>query len=470
MNKKIISTLLTISLLASATLLGGCSATQPTNDTTSTVETDNSTEQDSTNTNDTQTADSSNVQTADSSDTQTADSSDTQTADSNDTQTADSSNVQTSDSPTNVSNENTQLSAGTYTTTIGEKEVTLSGAYIVDGIDATITGGTYESTSSDQNVFLVVNGGSLTITDASIKKSGDSTQSDSTRTSDVSDDYNFYGLNSVVLVVGEGSSATINGCEVNSTSEGSNAIFATDSGKIDIDTINITTTGNSSRGLDATYKGTITANNVNISTAGAHCAPIATDRGGGTITVNGGSLKAAGDGSPCVYSTGDISVSNVTGVSEVSQAVVIEGKNSATLTNCNLTANGNNGVMMYQSMSGDAADSDAATTSSTLNLTDTTLTNNVTDGPMFYITNTSAIINCNNSTLENTSTTLITASAGNWGTEGSNGGSLTFNATNQVLSGLIEADSISSVNVSLGNYASFEGTTSGSTVAVSQAQ
>ena len=68
---------------------------------------------------------------------------------------------------------NTPLSAGTWSGTIGDKQVTLSGAYLVDGITATIDGGTCESTAADQTVFLVVNGGSLSITNARIAKSGD---------------------------------------------------------------------------------------------------------------------------------------------------------------------------------------------------------------------------------------------------------------------------------------------------------
>lgn len=68
---------------------------------------------------------------------------------------------------------NTPLSAGTWSGTIGDKQVTLSGAYLVDGITATIDGGTFESTAADQTVFLVVNGGSLSITNARIAKSGD---------------------------------------------------------------------------------------------------------------------------------------------------------------------------------------------------------------------------------------------------------------------------------------------------------
>ena len=64
-----------------------------------------------------------------------------------------------------------------------------------------------------------------------------------------------------------------------------------------------------------------------------------------------------------IYSTGKISISNTTGTASGSQMVVIEGKNSATVTNSKLTASGqgnrnnvdNSGIMIYQSMSGDAS-------------------------------------------------------------------------------------------------------------------
>ncbi len=94
------------------------------------------------------------------------------------------------------------LSAGSATVSIGDKQIDLNGAYIIDGVNVVLEGGTYTSTQSDQNVFLVINGGCLTISNAKIEKSGDAGSSDSERSSDVSDDYNFYGVNSVVLCVG----------------------------------------------------------------------------------------------------------------------------------------------------------------------------------------------------------------------------------------------------------------------------
>ena len=363
-----------------------------------------------------------------------------------------------------ASSDNTQLSFGNFIVTIGNKTVTLSGAYVVDGIDAVIDGGEWSSSETDQNVFLVINGGSLILKNAALTKTGDAGKNDSTRKSDVSDDYNFYGINSVILTVGEGSKATIENCTIKSDCSGANAIFSLDEANVEVSNVSIRTTGNSSRGVYATYGGTITADHLDITTTGAHCAPIATDRGGGYVTVKNSKLNSSGDGSPNVYSTGEIVVENCTGISTGSQAAVIEGKNSITMINCNFTVSGsgNNGVMLYQSMSGDAADSDATASVSTLTMTNTTITSDL-DGPMFYITNTSSVINLNGgNTLTAKSGDLVSAGTGRWGKDGSNGGKLTLNLSGESYSDTITADDISSVTVNLSDGAEFTGNTSGS--------
>jgi len=106
-----------------------------------------------------------------------------------------------------------------------------------------------------------------------------------------------------------------------------------------------------------------------IDTKGAHCACVATDRGNGTIKVTGtNKLTAAGDGSPCIYSTGDISVPGATGSAATSQTMVIEGQNSITLTDSTLTCTGTAGMMIYQSFSGDAPNSDATSSKATMTI------------------------------------------------------------------------------------------------------
>ena len=87
-------------------------------------------------------------------------------------------------------------------------------------------------------------------------------------------------------------------------------------------------------------------------------------------------METNGSGSPIIYSTGDISIENTTGTANSSQMVVIEGKNTATVKNSilNATGTGNRGdtdvcgIMIYQSMSGDAGEG-----TGTFNSTNSTL-------------------------------------------------------------------------------------------------
>ena len=238
----------------------------------------------------------------------------------------------------------------------------------------------------------------------------------------------------------------------------------------------INTYKDKSRGIDATYGGKVTVNNTKINTRGISCAALATDRGEGTIIANHCELNtgvdnSSGRGSPCIYSTGNISLSDSIGTSYVSQIACIEGKNSITLDNCDLTcfAGGNRedngkfvdlgGIFIYQSMSGDAGIGTA-----TFNATDSTLSiseesEHYSTAPMLHVTNTKAIINLNSCELKFGSGTLLNISGqSQWGNVGSNGGDLEFNCIGEDnLSGNIFVDEISSLNLNLqqSKYAGF---------------
>ena len=326
-----------------------------------------------------------------------------------------------------------------------EEAPDLNGSKTVDATEETSDGDTVSSTTADENTILVKNGGSLTLENGTLDKTGDSSNADQS---------NFYALNAI-LAVTQGSTATISNTTLTSDAEGSNAIFATgENSAVTVDTVTIHTKGDSSRGLDATYNGTITATNVDITTEGAHCAPVATDRGEGTITVDGGTLSASGDGSPCIYSTGNITASNITGTATGSQAAVVEGKNSITLYDCDLTGAGENGIMLYQSTSGDAAEGTAS-----LSATDSALSS-TSDGPFFYITNTQAEATLQNTTLTYSSGILVNAAGNdtnNWGTPGSNGGTFQLTGIKQTFEGDITCDAISTVTVSLTDSSSLKG-------------
>ena len=234
-----------------------------------------------------------------------------------------------------------------------------------------------------------------------------------------------------------------------------------------IENVEITTYSDKSRGLDATYNGIINAKNVIINTNGQSCAALATDRGEGEVHVtnselNTGVSKQSGRGSPIIYSTGNITVANSIGTAYVSQIACIEGKNSIELSNCDLSAaaggnrqdNGDyvdlGGVFIYQSMSGDADVGTSTFTAKDSVLSILSDSDYYESAPMFHVTNTKAIINLEKTELNFGSGTLLDVSGQNqWGTVGSNGGELTFNAKDETLDGNIIVDSISSLNMTL---------------------
>lgn len=340
---------------------------------------------------------------------------------------------------------------------------TYSGTITADAEEVTGTGETYEATTSDQNAALAQNGGTLTLTDVILEKSGDDTNGDNC---------NFYGVNSILLSVGEGSLATISNSQLSATSEGSNAIFATDGATVYAWDDTISTTAGNSRGLDATYDGTIIAANMDITTQGDHCASIATDRGGGNISVTDSELETNGSGSPLLYSTGDIEVNNVTGTSSASQIAGMEGLNTILINNSDLESTNTgtsgsdpvaNGVIIYQSTSGDAESTTGDT--ATFQAANSTLTSAIASGSMFYLTNTSADIVLSNTTLNfDSSACDLLMAAGNdansWGAAGSNGATVKFTAIGETLAGNIEADTISSVDAYLTDSTTWTGAAS----------
>ena len=258
------------------------------------------------------------------------------------------------------------------------------------------------NTTADQNAFIGKNKAVIDIENSVFDKTGDTTSDDNS---------NFRGQNAVVLGI-EGSQINIKGSNITSNSKGSNAVFATGEGSvINVENTNIHTKSDSSRGLDATYKGTVNGKNLTITTEGAHSATLATDRGEGTITAEAAKLMTSGEGSPVIYSTGNIIVNNVNGIANNSEIGVVEGKNSITLTNSNVTGYKDNGFMLYQSFSGDAESGIAR-----LKAENNTLTTHAT-GAFLYVNNTTAEVDLSNNVISmpNTSTLVKAAADSRWG-------------------------------------------------------
>ena len=327
---------------------------------------------------------------------------------------------------------------------------TISAAYLIDGVTVNISSGDYISASSNRNqvVFLVVNGGKLNIEGTSssyvnINKSGSGASN-----GQVSDDYNFYGINSGIVVSGSSSSATISYANIVTSSNGSNAVVATNDANVTITSSSIRTTGSAgSRGLHTTYGGNIKASDTKIVTQGVSCASLANDRGGGNIEAISMELETNSNGSPLVYSTDSITVSSSTGSANGAQMVVVEGGSSATLNDCEFSCSGNGnrtgtsdsnssthtidagGIFIYQSFSGDSSEG-----VDYFNATNCTFNVTTSSVPMFYLTNITAVITLSNNTFSQSSSSdyLLMAEATNqWGNAGSNGASVSVKLLDQ---------------------------------------
>lgn len=323
--------------------------------------------------------------------------------------------------------------------------IELSGMLQVDGKGESSESESVSTSGENQNAVLVKNGGTLTMTGGKLTKSGDTSSADES---------NYYGVNAV-FVTAAGSESSISKSEITSAAEGANAVFATGKGAlIHADNVKISTSGNSSRGIYATYGGKVKAENIEITTSGSRCAPVAAERGSGSVSVQGGTVRSSGTGSPCIYAAGTITAEKLEGSAEASQIVMVEGGNTVTLSGCDLSGSGENGVMLYQSSSDSSGEG-----TSRLNTVDTKLTA-TTKGPMFFVTNTEADVTLENTELKYKGDVFVKVSGNNmnsWGTPGSNGGDLTLTAEDQKLKGRIICDEISTVNLKLKEGSTFSG-------------
>ena len=325
--------------------------------------------------------------------------------------------------------------------------------------DGTYSSTSYSSTGDDENA-LRVDGATVTLDSVTVDKSAGSSSN--------TEDGDFYGQNAALLAT-NGAKVTIKNATVNSSAQNGNGIFSYGAGTtVNVSDSTITTTADNSGGIQTTGGGTTNATNLTVNTSGNSAAAIRSDRGGGTVVVDKGTYTSNGYNSPAVYSTADITVSNSTLTANNSESLVIEGKNSIKLNNCDVSGNmsSTNGsssdenvhnVMIYQSMSGDA---DVGT--SEFDMTGGSLTGN--NGDMFYITNTHSIINLSNVDITNKDADSYlmrvtgNSAARGWGKAGANGAQVEFTASNQTLNGDIAVDTVSTLNMTLTDSSDFTGT------------
>ena len=320
--------------------------------------------------------------------------------------------------------------------------------------DATVDGETITSTGTDENAVLVDSGANVTLNNVTI----DRTSSDSTG----GDNSSFYGVGATVLTTD--GTTKISGATITSSAKGAAGVFSYNNGVTYVSDSDITTTEDTSGGIHVAGGGTLYAKNLNVDTSGESSAAIRSDRGGGTMVVDGGTYASHGTGSPAVYCTADISVNDATLTATGSEAVCIEGLNSLHLFNCDVTGNMSDSsqndttwtMIIYQSMSGDSEIGE-----STMQMVGGSLTSE--NGGLLYTTNTECnlLMSDVDITYADDSEFFLrctgNANERGWGTTGANGSQCTFTADTQDMQGDVIWDSISELDFYMTNGSSLTG-------------
>ncbi|MDQ5987604.1 MAG: hypothetical protein CSYNP_03349 [Syntrophus sp. SKADARSKE-3] len=324
-------------------------------------------------------------------------------------------------------------------------------AYLLNSGTLSESGKYYTTSTKDQSAICVTGTSTaLTLTNPTITTSGNTSSTDNS---------SFYGLDAAVLNY-NGGSLTITGGTVTTSGQGANNVFSYGTGTVTINNATVTATGANGHGLYAAGGGTLYANHVTASSTGSSASIVATDKGGGTITIVGGSYSASGQRSAGIYSTGTVTASGGATFSATNaEAIVIEGSNTITLTDSILTAvsstSEHRGIFLYQSMSGDANNSTCGTgacftmTGGSFTYTDTTNSSSsaTSNCAAFVVANQVAHFVLTDVTISNSCPTLLlSALNSNWNY---NGGTTTFKAYGETMAGNVIVDSVSSADIYL---------------------
>ena len=320
--------------------------------------------------------------------------------------------------------------------------------------DTTVSGETLESTGTDENAALISSGASVTLDNDTITRTSDSSTG--------GDNSSFYGVGAAVLAT-DGTAYVKDG-SVTTDAAGGAGLFAYGDGTVYASGTTVKTTQDTSGGVHVAGGGTLYAWDLNVETNGESSAAIRSDRGGGTMVIDGGNYVSNGVGSPAIYSTADIAVSNASLTANGSEAVCIEGLNSIHLYDCDLTGNMSDldqndntwTVILYQSMSGDSE-----VGNSTFQMDGGSLTSE--NGGVFYTTNTESTITLSNVDINyNDDNEFFLQCTGNtnqrgWGQSGANGADCHFTGISQDMQGNVIWDSISDLDFYLTEGSSLTG-------------
>ena len=323
--------------------------------------------------------------------------------------------------------------------------------YSAQSTNENLSSKTLESTSKDQSVIYITKSG-ISIKNSILKKtSGDSSNTENSEFYGVNAAVLVQGGEATITggsinTSAKGANAlcatnkgkvTISGTKITSTGSGSaRGLHSTYGGTIIGSNLEISTTGGSCATLATDRgEGKVTCTECSLSTAGAG-SPIIYSTG--DISIN--KSKGTATGAQMVVVEGK----NTASVLDNSELKCNGIGNRNNVDKC--------GIFLYQSMSGDAESGTSTFNCQNSKLEILSSSSVYSSAPMFFITNTQSVINIENCNFSYGSKIFLSVQGTTqWGNSGSNGGKVTLNLKNQNIEGDFIVDSISSININLVN-------------------
>ena len=197
---------------------------------------------------------------------------------------------------------------------------------IIDGSEESLMNETIESTQPNHSVICNQNGGTVTLDQNTLVKSGDSINTD--------------GTNSIVYTTGS-SFTKIDQSDLQSTSKGSSGIVANEKAMVYANDSTIMTSNDSSNGLEAVSSGQIIANQMDITTQGNQSAAVNVKQNDGSISLTNSILSTDGNDAPLLHANGTIEADNVSGNASHSKIAEVEGGQHLSIYNSQLSSTNN---------------------------------------------------------------------------------------------------------------------------------
>lgn len=244
---------------------------------------------------------------------------------------------------------------------------------IIDGSEESLMNETIESTQPNHSVICNQNGGTVTLDQNTLVKSGDSINTD--------------GTNSIVYTTGS-SFTKIAQSDLQSTSKGSSGIAASEKAMVYANDSSILTGNDSANGLEAVSSGQIIANKMNITTQGNQSAAVNVKQNDGSISLTNSILSTDGNDAPLLHANGTIEVDNVSGNASHSKIAEVEGGQHLSIYNSQLSSTNNHLLQNELIKNGiriKGIQDSSTKEKARIDICNSILSTMIDDGSMFYV-------------------------------------------------------------------------------------